>query len=362
MDCDFYRICFLIFSLSIVGLAVWDRGSSRRGAGVAFILTGLFYLASIVRQVGINSDTISYAKHAEVAAKITLSCYLDSSRFEPINGVLLWSFSNLGWSPELSYFSFIALAFVGLNAMLWSMLSDRYLLFVAITYPQFGLIEPLSTLRWGLALNVLAVAYLTIRKYPFVLRSPGYVAVGALHFAVMPAAGIASLRDWRIQVGLTSAFVAILLWYLPSVGLESGTGMRYGVALLASLGLMLASEAKLRDDGYYQHLAIIGCSVIVSLLFIKSPHYIRFAVPFLWISYVPLCMFWRRAGVSRTAIMILMIVPALALANEVRRNTCEVWSGDRSSNVRSQESAANEAYGLMFGKRDQHTLCAPELG
>lgn len=342
--CDVLWYGYIAVSIALVCSMVIASAGSGAVSLAALLLTSAFHFLAVFRITGTNSDTIAYASYSELARKLSALCFMAGVRFEPLNSALMWGAANLTGDYHL-YLLIMAAIIVGSNVVLYRIAGERYAVFAAMTFPQFAMVQSMATVRWGVALHILAISMVLLDKRGFILRGAGGFIAIMFHFATAIAAAAMVFKTWYLRIGIVVVATVAIAFLLPTAELPSGSGLRYIGALLLSASLMITAKASPRTDAAYRdHLVLVACAAIMSSLYLVSPHLTRFAVALLFVSYVPLIIPGTPLLRNRVALLTLAIVPVIVLGIEVRTSSCTVWAGDRSEVVRAAADAASVQY------------------
>ena len=266
------------------------RGTSTAGSWAAFVATSLFFAASIFRDPAINRDILSYVYYSDLSRTMSALCFLIGVRFEPAQALIVWTTSNASGGYQL-YFAVMAAIMIGSSAIILKVIGPKFLLFAALTFPQFGFINSMSTIRWGAALYALAAALALFDRANSFWRALGAGVGIMLHIGVAVAAAAGVVKHWAIRLTMIATGTAAIAFFLPTGEIASGSGIRYVLAFAASASLLFTAGATVKDDlAYRDHLVLISCAALMSPLYFVSPHLTRFAVALLFISYLPLVL------------------------------------------------------------------------
>lgn len=345
-ECAPLWYAYIFLSASIIACAVYFRGSSRLASLAALLGSCAFALASIFRDPSINSDTVSYTIYSEMGRAVTALCFIVGMRFEPLSGATMWASANAG-PGSLVYFLVASGTIILCSILLYVRMRERYILFAATTVPQFFFTMNLATIRWGMALYVLAAATAWLDRKNFAFRSGAAALAFLLHYGSAVAGSMLVFRAWYLRLAIAVAATCAAAVVLDGGELQSGSGLRYVIAAAPVAMLLLLKIETLRDDAFRDHTTLVLAAVILSALFFVSPHLTRFASSVLFLSYVYLGLS-KTAVIRRVSVAAICLVPALVLAMEVRQSSCTIWaetmSGTLAEGIKAQEDAIRSQY------------------
>lgn len=354
-------VLWVVFITCSTIVLLWSgalSAPSQTGSVLALWIIGSFYAATIFRDPQANRDALSYVQYSQLAQKMDAICYLIRVRFEPIQAIIMWVSSNLSGSYQL-YFAAMASIIIVSSIVIYRAIGSQFLLFTALTFPQFGFINSMATVRWGAALYMMGAAITLFSRTNILFRGLGGIASVMLHFGTIIAALSITLVDWKTRIVGILILTAALALLLPTSEINSGSGVRYVLAFGLSASLIATVKASLRNDpAYRDHLVLVGCAAIISTLYFVSPHLTRFAGSLLFVSYLPLAGGASPLLNKRLAVTTLLVTPFLALCLELYSPSCVFWSQDALAGPMEGEMLAGEAQykgnlssrAFLFGK------------
>ena len=318
IDASVLRLFFLgiSFALILSGL-LYSRNRKLIYSTIALVMVVGMYLLGVFRDEMVNTDTIAYCAYFDMARDVTWLNFMLLVRFEPLSSSVMYLLSQFGLTHQ-EIFMALVFIIIGCQVYLYRALRDKYIIFAAATFPQFGFIMSMAIVRWAIAINVLCVLWVLVaHSTSFWKRFWLFLSIG-VHYSLLPAVAIGLFRSIWVRLLIVIGFLATISMIGGWETEASGSGLRLLFSSFGILLLVLIGKLSRKDPGDNEFIHLVILATMISTLFLISPTFVRFANSVMIIAYLVLLL--KRSPVRKidfVMISILLLPSILSVGNEI---------------------------------------------